>query len=189
MKLGILLLMSAAGFTEVAAPLGKRQTTNVNMASALSEASVLTTHFSVGTTTLALPFVTPGGNLIQPLASLISQIITAVPASVLVELAIPAQRSSIASEFKAGSTSAGLALIPDRRNRLTQIVAGDVNLSATPSVFRFPVTTAMGSATATDKAAGQKVATSTSKAKGARATGVGMGFVATIGFLRVALAL
>jgi hypothetical protein len=69
----------------------------------------------------------------------------------------------------------------------SQICSGQVDLSATPSAFQFPVTT-----TSTGKATGNEdaVATSTSKAIAAQVTGrVGMSVAAAVGILGLAIAL
>ena len=196
-----------------------RQTTSLDLASILSEAyasslsskrtitkkhsSLLTAKFPSPSTTVTLPFITPGGNLLQPPASLVGAIITAVPASVLVDLAQPSLRSSIASEFKAGNTPAWYQSLPAGVKSYiealnTQINAGDINLSATPtSNFQFPVTTMAAAGTVgtgTGSAGpGGVFATSSSKAWAEKAmqTGgpLGLSFAAAVGVLGVAIAL
>jgi hypothetical protein len=119
-------------------------------------------------------------------------IITAVPASILVELVNPSARSAIASEFAAGNTPQWYATLPSPVKSYiealnSQIRAGQVDLSATPSAFQFPVTTA-STGKATGK--GDSVATSTSKAVAAQVTGgVGMSVAAAVGILGLAIAL
>lgn len=69
------------------------------------------------------------------------------------------------------------------------MAAGDVNLSATPTgIFQF--TAPDPTNTATNKGNGDTVATSTSKAAAPQETfGVGMGLMAAVGILGVAIAL
>lgn len=151
--------------------------------------SVLKTAFGTQSATFSLPFVTPGGNLIQPPASLVGAIITAVPASVLLELAQPSLRSSIASEFRAGNTPAWYQTLPTPvksyiESLNTQIAAGGVDLNATPSRFDFDVPTT----TATSD--GGVSGTSTSKAIAAQATGdIGLSLAAVVGILGAMIAL
>jgi hypothetical protein len=151
--------------------------------------SVLKTAFGTGSATFQLPFVTPGGNLLQPPASLIGAIITAVPASVLLELAQPSLRSSIASEFAKGNTPEWYQSLPTAvksyiESLEKQIAGGSVDLSATPSVFSFPAPTTATS----DKPS--VLSTTSSKADAAQATGtVGLSLAAAIGILGVAIAL
>jgi hypothetical protein len=120
-------------------------------------------------------------------------IITAVPASILVELVNPSARSAIASEFAAGNTPQWYATLPSPVKSYiealnSQIRAGQVDLSATPSAFQFPVTTATTTGKATGK--GDTVATSTSKAIAAQVTGgVGMSVAAAFRILGLAIAL
>ena len=139
--------------------------------------------------------MTPGGNLQQPPVSLIGAIITAVPASILIELAQPSLRSSIASEFKTGNTPQWYATLPSGvksyvESLETQVAAGDVNLSATPTAtFQFTAADPTGTATS-EKGKGGTLATSTSKAAAAQETaGLGAGFAAILGILGVAIAL
>jgi hypothetical protein len=157
--------------------------------------SVLTSKFPAGSTTYSIPFVTPGGNLTQPPPSLVGAIITAVPASILVELPQPSLRSSIASEFKAGNTPQWYATLPSAvksyiESLETQVEAGDVNLSATPTAtFQFTAADPTDTTTS-EKGKGGNVATSTSKAAAAQETaGLGAGFAVALAILGVAIAL
>lgn len=157
--------------------------------------SVLLSKFPGGSTTVSLAFVTPGGNLPQPPASLVGVIITAVPASILIELAQPSLRSSIASEFKAGNTPQWYATLPSAVKSYIEslesfVAAGDVNLSARPTAtFQFTAADPT-SITTSEKGKGGTVATSTSKAAAAQEiAGLGIGMAAALGILGVAIAL
>ena len=126
-------------------------------------------------------------------------IITAVPASIIAELAVPSQRSSIASEFRAGNTPSWYLTLPSAvksyiESLQTQIAAGNVDLSATPSNIPFAAATAVAGAdagTGTGTAdATAKVTTKTSKAGAAQATGgIGLSVGAALGLMGVAIAL
>jgi hypothetical protein len=134
--------------------------------------------------------VIPGGNLPQPPPSLIGPIITGVPVSILVELAQPALRSSIASEFRAGNTPQWYQTLTTAVKSYIEslqsfIADGQYNPSATQPTYSFPVPTPT-----TTVVNNNKVETSSSKAASLRATGeVALGFPAVIGFLALAIAL
>jgi len=134
--------------------------------------------------------VIPGGNLPQPPASLIGPIITGVPVSVIVELAQPALRSSIASEFKAGHTPQWYETLPTAVKSYIEslqsfVANGQYDPSATQPRFSFPVPTS--TATVGNN---NKVTTTKSKAASPRATGeVALGFSAAVGLLALAIAL
>jgi hypothetical protein len=152
--------------------------------------SVLKSKFG-GSATFTLPFTTPGGNLLQPPASLVGAIITAVPASILLQLAQPSLRSSIASEFRAGNTPQWYQTLPAPvksyiESLQTQIAGGGVDLSATASHFTFPPKTTAG----VDAAGTGTLSSSTSKAIAAQATaGVAVSFAAAAGLLGLVIAL
>jgi hypothetical protein len=135
----------------------------------------------------------PGGNLLQPPASLVGAIITAVPVTVLVELAGGAGRSAIASEFKAGNTPAWYQNLPEGVKSYvsalaSQINGGKVDLNATPTPVDWasPKTTSTGG----DGSKGD-VKSSKSKGMAAQPTAapLGISVAAAVGILGVALAL
>jgi len=165
-------------------------TTSLNMASILSEASVLTAAFPASTGTHSFAFITPGGNLLQPPSSLVYEIITAVPASVIVDLSQPSLRSSIASEFKAGNTPSWfLALPSDVKSYIeslqTQIAGGGVNLSAVPST----TPDATGTGAGADGTADGKAKSTSSKAWAAKETGLSASLAVAAGVLGFMIAL
>jgi hypothetical protein len=160
------------------------------------DSALLTSAYPKGTATANIPFITPGGNLLQPPQSIVAAIITGVPASVIVQLAGSSGRAALASEFKAGNTPGWYQTLPEPVKSYIsalqkQIAAGSVNLSATPSsVDYYPSTaTAAGGAAGDDS----KVAVTSSKSKaGAQPTGLpalGLSVAAAIGVLGVAIAL
>jgi len=174
----------------------RKDVTSIDMSSILSQASRLTAQFPSATGGATIPFTVPGGNLLQPPATLIGAIITGVPASALVQLAQPSGRSAIAAEFKAGSTPVWYQTLPSPvksyiESLNTQIAAGHVDLNATASTFSFPAPPAATSATSATHAGGpQKIATTSSKGIAPQATAeVGVAFAAVVGFLGVAIAL
>jgi hypothetical protein len=154
--------------------------------------SVLTAAYPAGSTTRTIPFTIPGGNLIQPPASLVAAIITGVPPSILVALAQPTARSSIAADFKAGNTPAwyqtlALPVKSYIESLESQIAGGEVNLNATASTFSFPLPT---ETTTPAPGPGEHVATKSSKAVAAQATGeAAFSFTAVVIFVVVAMAL
>lgn len=172
----------------------KRDSSSLDMASVLSEASRLTSAYPGSSATYSIPFVTPGGNLLQPPASLIPAIITGIPATVIVQIAGASGRSVLASEFKAGNTPAWYQSLPDGVksyiNALaSQASAGSINLSATPTAVNWataPQTTSSASADGKGN-----VKSSKSKGIGAQPTAapLGIGIAAAVGILGVALAL
>jgi hypothetical protein len=146
-----------------------------------------------------VPFQTPGGNLLQPPASLVGAIITGVPASVLVQVWGGAGKSSLASEFKAGNTPAWYQTLPEGVKSYisalaSQIGNNEVNLSATPSGNGFGVAnlTPTGQV-AQDTGTGGDSQVTSSKSKGAapQATPGPLKWSAgaALGILGVALAL
>jgi len=171
----------------------KRDTSSFDVQSA---ASVLTSKFS-GSATYTLPFITPGGNLLQPPQSIVGAIITGIPASVIVQLAYSTGRAALASEFKAGNTPAWYQTLPDPVKSYIsalerQIAASSVNLSATPSSVNYypdPTTTPTSSGS-TD---GENAAVTSSKSKGpaapTAAPGLGFSVAAALGVLGAVIAL
>jgi len=172
----------------------RADSTSVDMAAALSQAAILTSAFpATGTSTWRLSFVTPGGNLLQPPATLIGAIMTAVPASVLVDLAKQGSAfSSIASEFKAGNTPAWYESMPQDvksyvKALASQKAAGKVNLSATPTPVKWAGTSTEGP----EETAKGDVKSSKSKGLAAKPTQAPLvwNVAAAVGLVGVALAL
>jgi hypothetical protein len=134
-------------------------------------------------------FTAPGGNLIQPPSSIINDIITGIPPTVLAQLLIPTARSSIASEFQAGNTPDWYNDLPSEVKSYvaairSQVGAGNVNLSATPTPA--PSSSSedsdSGDSGSGDSDSGDSPASETSSGLGARATGeVAASLVSIIG--------
>ncbi|KAE9372840.1 hypothetical protein N431DRAFT_467070 [Stipitochalara longipes BDJ] len=169
--------------------LASAQTSSFDITSALSAASALKSKYGTATATATYSFVIPGGNLPQPAPSLIGPIITGVPVSVLVELAQPALRSSIASEFKAGNTPQWYQTLPTAVKSYIEslqsfVANGQYDPSATQPTYSFPVPTS------TTTAGNNKIKTTSSKAESPRPTGeIALGMSAAIGVLALAIAL
>jgi hypothetical protein len=136
-------------------------------------------------------------NISPPPRSLIPQVITALPPSVLIELVIPAQRSALASQFKAGSTPAWYASLPADVQSYLSVVKSQISegaLTATTLAYQTATASATGTATetGTGASAGGATATSTSSkgmAAAARPTGVLMAGGVGMGVLGLALVL
>jgi hypothetical protein len=137
-------------------------------------------------------------NISPPPRSLIPQVITALPPSVLIELVIPAQRSALASQFKAGSTPAWYASLPADVQSYLSVVKSQISEGALTATTGLAYQTATASATGTatetgtGASAGGATATSTSSkgmAAAARPTGVLMAGGVGMGVLGLALVL
>ncbi|KAL5363581.1 hypothetical protein BJX96DRAFT_178196 [Aspergillus floccosus] len=144
-----------------------------------SQAEALKSAFP-SATPYTVPFRVPGGNLLQPPASVAAGIITGVPATVIAQLALPAGRSSIQSEFRAGNTPAWYqdlpAVVKEYVNSMhSQVAAGAVNLRATPtevsSTVASEVSTGETASGSSKEHAAAAVATSTSSGLAPQATG------------------
>ncbi|KAL2869093.1 uncharacterized protein BJX67DRAFT_379571 [Aspergillus lucknowensis] len=175
-----LCLMSTVG------ALSAEVTASVNSAELQNAADQLLSMFPSATPFTAT-FTVPGGNLLQPPPTLVKDIITAVPPTVLAQLLMPTGRSSIASEFKAGNTPDWYQELPSEvKNYVlamkSQVGAGNVNLSATP--------TEAAATSGNGDGDGDAAATETSSGVAARATGyVAASMVSVLGLLGVAVVL
>ncbi|EAW09899.1 uncharacterized protein ACLA_041150 [Aspergillus clavatus NRRL 1] len=185
--------------TALAAPeLEKRQSDSqaassdaVNWSSFGNALQSFTFNFTMPTKTANL------GNISPPPRSLIPEIITALPPSVLMELIVPAQRSALASQFKAGSTPAWYSTLPSNVQSYLSVVKSQISdgaLTATTGLAyqTAPTATPTRVTTATEKDSGSGEATSTSSkglAAAARPTGVLMAGGVGMGVLGLALVL
>lgn len=143
-----------------------------------------------------MPFVTPGGNLLQPPPTLVGAIISALPGSVLIDLAMSGPASSIASEFRAGNTPQWYATLPaDIKSYVSALAAqrasGGVDLSATPTPVNWAGTSSPSPTGQVANEEGGDVTSSKSKGMGAQPTQAPLGFsiAAAVGLVGVALAL
>ncbi|KAF9891608.1 hypothetical protein FE257_003619 [Aspergillus nanangensis] len=161
-------------------------TTTLDGAVLSSQAEALISMFP-NATPFTIAFQTPGGNLVRPEPSVVAAIITGVPPTIIAKLALPAARSSLASEFKAGNTPAWYQALPDSvkdyvKSMNSQVKAGAVNLSATPT----EVSTMTDSGSSGKNAA----ASSTSEGFAPHITGeVSAGIMGALGVLGIALIL
>ncbi|KAL2827682.1 hypothetical protein BJY01DRAFT_135572 [Aspergillus pseudoustus] len=164
-----LTLMSTIG------ALGVEVTATVNGTEIQQAADQLLSAFPSATPFTA-NFTAPGGNLIQPPSSIINDIITGVPPTVLAQLLIPSSRSSIASEFQAGNTPDWYSELPSEVKSYvaairSQVGAGNVNLSATPTPAPSSSSEDSDSGESPDSTNGDLPASETSSGLAARATG------------------
>lgn len=135
-------------------------------------------------------FTAPGGNLLQPPSSIVTDIITAVPATVLALLMIPARRSSISSEIQAGNTPGWYESLPaEVKSHVSamkeQVSRGDVDLNAT----RTPPPTTTASEIEEESDDEDSPATEASTGLGSRTTGEMATLAGALGVLGLATAL
>ncbi|KAL3443779.1 hypothetical protein BJX65DRAFT_194649 [Aspergillus insuetus] len=179
----------AIGLMSTIGALGVNVTATVNGTEIQQAADQLLSFFPSATPFTA-NFTAPGGNLIQPPSSIINDIITGIPPTVLAQLLIPTARSSIASEFQAGNTPDWYNDLPSEVKSYvaairSQVGAGNVNLSATPTPA--PSSSSSddsdsGDSGSGDSDNGDSPASETSSGLGARATGeVAASLVSIIG--------
>ncbi|KAJ0417638.1 hypothetical protein BJY00DRAFT_315750 [Aspergillus carlsbadensis] len=170
----------ALGLISTIGTLGVDVTATVNGTEIQQAADQLLSFFPSATPFTA-DFTAPGGNLIQPPSSIINDIITGIPPTVLAQLLIPTARSSIASEFQAGNTPDWYNDLPSEVKSYvaairSQVGAGNVNLSATPtpapsSTSEDSDSSDSGDSGSGDSDNGDSPASETSSGLGARATG------------------
>ncbi|RDW86972.1 uncharacterized protein DSM5745_03614 [Aspergillus mulundensis] len=177
---GLLGTIGALGANEV--------TATVNATEIQNAADELLSMFP-SATPYTVNYTAPGGNLLQPPSSLIKEIITAVPPTVLAQLLVPTGRSSIASEFQAGNTPSWYEDLPtDVKSYVlamkSQVDEGDVDLNATRTPA--PTSTSEGG----DSAENDSPASETSSGFASHATGeVAVGLLGALGVLGLAVVL
>ncbi|GFF33851.1 hypothetical protein IFM46972_04028 [Aspergillus udagawae] len=177
--------------TALAAPQSDSQALSSDLANWSSLGNALQSlnfNFTMPTKTANLDNISP------PPRSLIPEVITALPPSVLMELIIPSQRSALASQFKAGSTPAWYASLPSNVQNYLSVVKSQISegaLTATTGLAYQTAATASATGTATETGKSAGGATSTSKGMGAaaRPTGVLMAGGVGMGVLGLALVL
>ncbi|KAL4945728.1 hypothetical protein BDV06DRAFT_218974 [Aspergillus oleicola] len=183
----------ALGLMNTIGVLGDEVTATVNGTEMQQAADQLLSAFP-SATPYTLNYTAPGGNLIQPPSSLINDIITAVPPTVLAQLMMPSGRSSIASDFSAGNTPTWYEDLPSEVKSYvlamkSQAAAGDVDLNTT----RTPAPTSTGSSDSNDAASsegGDSPATETSSGLAPHATGeVAASLLGALGLLGLAVVL
>ncbi|KAL4876874.1 hypothetical protein BJY04DRAFT_139056 [Aspergillus karnatakaensis] len=179
----------AFGLMSTLGAVGVNVTATVNATEIQNAADQLLSFFP-SATPFTVEYTAPGGNLLQPPSSLVGDIITAVPPSVLAQLLLPTGRSSIASEFEAGNTPSWYEELPSEVKSYvlaikSQVGAGEVNLTAsrTPA----PEASSQSGDTTEDSDA---PATETSDNYAARPTGeVAAGLAGVVGLLGLAVML
>ncbi|KAL4799191.1 hypothetical protein BDV19DRAFT_294224 [Aspergillus venezuelensis] len=184
----------ALGLMSTVGVLGDEVTATVNGTEMQQAADQLLSAFP-SATPYTVNYTAPGGNLLQPPSSLINDIITAVPPTVLAQLMMPSGRSSIASDFSAGNTPTWYEDLPSEVKSYvlamkSQAAAGDVDLNTT----RTPAPTSTGSSDSEDGSAsgesGDSPATETSSGLAPHATGeVAASLLGALGLLGLAVVL
>lgn len=125
-------------------------------------------------------------NISPPPKSLISEILSVVPVSVIWELINPAERNSLASQFKAGTTPVWYSALPTDVKNYMSVVKSQISGGALTATAANTGTAA--GATATDSNPGGPVSSS-SKGAAAQPTGLAVSALGAMGVLGLALAL
>ncbi|PLB53421.1 hypothetical protein P170DRAFT_376255, partial [Aspergillus steynii IBT 23096] len=131
-------------------------------------------------------------NIEPPPRSLIPQIVSALPPTALAALVMPAQRASLASDFKAGKTPDWYGSLPtDVKSYLSVVKSqiADGALTAAPKKAAAQTEPASADASSTGTGGAASSTSSGAAAGGAKPTGLVMGGMGALGVLGVALAL
>jgi hypothetical protein len=134
-------------------------------------------------------------NISPPPKSLIPEILSVVPVSVIWELINPAERSSLASQFKAGTTPAWYTALPSDVQDYMSVVKSQISAGALTATTSEPNTAAntgtVATATATSTSGGPASSTSSrgAAAQAAQPTGLTVSALGALGVLGLALAL
>lgn len=136
-------------------------------------------------------------NISPPPKSLIPEILSVVPVSVIWELINPPERSSLASQFKAGSTPAWYSALPSDVKSYMSVVKSQISdgaLTATTGLANVQTTAANTAATATATSTGGdsdsgSASSSSSTGAAAQSTGLTVSAMGALGVLGLALAL
>ncbi|KAJ6072178.1 hypothetical protein N7499_010192 [Penicillium canescens] len=135
-------------------------------------------------------------NISSPPKSLIPEILSVVPVSVIWELVNPAQRSSLASQFKAGSTPAWYSNLPTDVKSYMSVVRSQISGGALTATTGLAYATASATATGATESGSTGSGTgsasgmaSTSTGGAAQATGLTVSVMGAMGVLGLALAL
>jgi hypothetical protein len=135
------------------------------------------------------------GNLPAPPRSLINEVISAVPPSVLVDLVVPSRRASLASGFSAGSTPGWYKTLPTDVKSYVKEVKSEIKNGALTATTGPATATATATSTGTEAGTGSTAAASSTSsgaaAGGPRATGgpLAASAAGALGMLGVAIAL
>ncbi|CAG8333107.1 unnamed protein product [Penicillium nalgiovense] len=134
-------------------------------------------------------------NISPPPKSLIPEILSVVPVSVIWELINPAERSSLASQFKAGTTPAWYNALPSDVQDYMSVVKSQISAGALTATTSEPNTAAntgtAATATGTSTSGGSASSTSSQGAavQAAQPTGLTVSALGALGVLGLALAL
>ncbi|KAL4748920.1 hypothetical protein BDW72DRAFT_144170 [Aspergillus terricola var. indicus] len=180
----------ALGLLSTIGALADEVTATVNATEIQNAADDLLSMFP-SATPYTVNYTAPGGNLLQPPSSLIKDIITAVPPTVLAQLLLPTGRSSIASEFQAGNTPSWYESLPTEVKSYvlamkSQVDSGEVDLNAT----RTPAPTSSSQDGDSSGENGDGPVTETSSGLAPHATGeVAASLLGALGILGLAVVL
>lgn len=130
-------------------------------------------------------------NLPAPPRSLIPQLISAVPPTVLVDMVNPSRRSALASDFKAGNTPSWYGALPTDVKSYLSVVKKEVNNGAlTATTGRAYQTTEAEVSVTTTTMASSTATAATSEGLAPKATsGVGVSALGALGVVGAALVL
>lgn len=129
-------------------------------------------------------------NIEAPPRALIPKIVSAVPPSALAQLVVPAQRASLASEFKAGKTPDWYTSLPTDVKSYLSVVKKQIADGALTAPPKKAAQTEPASADASSTGGSAASATSSGAAAGgAQPTGLVVGGMGALGVLGIALAL
>jgi hypothetical protein len=127
-------------------------------------------------------------NISPPPKSLIPEILSVVPVSVIWELINPAERSALGSQFKAGTTPAWYNALPSDVKSYMSVVKAQISDGAHKATTG-PTAANTASVTTATATEGSGSATSTSTGGAAQATGLTVSVMGALGVLGLALAL
>ncbi|KAH8424332.1 uncharacterized protein LDX57_002083 [Aspergillus melleus] len=131
-------------------------------------------------------------NIDPPPRSLIPQIVSALPPTALAALVVPAQRASLASDFKAGKTPDWYNTLPTDVKSYLSVVKSQIAegaLTAPPKKAAAQTEPASADASSTGGGSAASATSSGAAVGGAKPTGLVVGGMGALGVLGVALAL
>jgi hypothetical protein len=130
------------------------------------------------------------GNISSPPKALIGEILSVVPVSVIWELINPDQRSSLASQFKAGTTPAWYNALPTDVKSYMSVVKSQISDGALTATTGLAYQTKSQTQTpAQSTATGTQSGATSTSSSAAAPTGLTVSVVGALGVLGLALAL
>jgi hypothetical protein len=130
------------------------------------------------------------GNISSPPKALVGEILSVVPVSVIWELINPDQRSSLASQFKAGTTPAWYNALPTDVKSYMSVVKSQISDGALTATTGLAYQTKSQTQTqAQTTATGTQSGATSTSSSAAAPTGLTVSVVGALGVLGLALAL